>query len=123
VIWWLGQRTPTVGPPAVTASGTLGDFGRTIVSGPGQNARASSEASAVQKETTDPAIASPLTWTMSGLVAGGPLGSNTLRTAAGFRASAPSPYTVSVGNATKPPARRRASAAESSSGPDDMQQA
>ncbi len=42
-------------------------------------------------------------WTISGCPAGRPLTSKIRRTAAGFVASAASPYTVSVGIATSPP--------------------
>src|SRR5690625_5921616 len=42
---------------------------------------------------------------ISGISAGRPLVSKILRMATGFQASAPSPYTVSVGNATTPPRR------------------
>ena len=38
---WPGQRTPTVGPPAVTMPGISSARARTSVNGPGQNARAS----------------------------------------------------------------------------------
>ncbi len=38
---WLGQRTPTVAPPAVTISGISFARGNTSVNGPGQNALAS----------------------------------------------------------------------------------
>src|SRR6267142_2741730 len=48
---WLGQRTPTVGPPAVTRSGISFDRGRTRVNGPGQNVRASFFAMGGQCET------------------------------------------------------------------------
>ena len=43
--------------------------------------------------------------TISGLSEGRPLATNTASTAAVFRASAPSPYTVSVGKATVSPLR------------------
>ena len=45
---WLGQRMPTVAPPAVTMSGISFARGSTSVSGPGQNAFASFSASAGQ---------------------------------------------------------------------------
>ena len=44
-------------------------------------------------------------WTISGWSAGRPLTSKIRRTAAALAASAPRPYTVSVGMATSPPAR------------------
>ncbi len=40
---------------------------------------------------------------MSGWLAGRPLTAKIRRTASGFSASAPNPYTVSVGKATSPP--------------------
>ena len=70
---WLGQRTPTVGPPAVTMSGISFARGKTSVSGPGQKARASLSASAGQFATQRFAISTPPTWTMIGLCAGRPL--------------------------------------------------
>ena len=48
---WLGQRTPTVGPPAVTTPGISFARGSTSVSGPGQNAFASLPARAGQFAT------------------------------------------------------------------------
>ena len=42
---------------------------------------------------------------MSGLSTGLPLAKKIFLTAEGFSALAPKPYTVSVGNATKPPSK------------------
>ncbi len=56
----------------------------------------------------------PAMWTISGWFAGRPFTANTRRTASGFEASAASPYTVSVGMATSPPARKTASARSTS---------
>src|SRR5688572_3847508 len=53
-------------------------------------------------------------WTINGWPVGRPLTSKMRATAAGWRASAASPYTVSVGIATSPP-RRSASAARATS--------
>src|SRR5207302_1405066 len=47
---------------------------------------------------------------MSGFVAGRPFAAKTFRTAVSSSAFAPRPYTVSVGNATKSPARSRSAA-------------
>jgi hypothetical protein len=52
---------------------------------------------------------------MTGCEGGRRFTANNRRTAAAFVASAPSPYTVSVGNATNPPARST-SAARATSG-------
>jgi hypothetical protein len=50
------------------------------------------------------------------LVGGRPLAANTRATAAGSRALAPRPYTVSVGNATNFPAPSRAAASWTAAG-------
>src|SRR5439155_1490826 len=49
---WAGQRTPTVGPSAVTTPGISAERGSTSVSGPGQNDRASWSASGVRPAGT-----------------------------------------------------------------------
>ena len=54
--------------------------------------------------------------TITGWLAGRPLTAKMRRTAAGLRASAPSPYTVSVGKATNAPARSAPRAAARSAG-------
>ena len=55
------------------------------------------------------------TWTISGWSIGRPFTSNMRRTAVSFDASAASPYTVSVGIATRPPARSTSTAVSMSS--------
>src|SRR5207253_2364104 len=50
------------------------------------------------------------TWTLRGSLAGRSFAANTRSTASRLSASAPSPYTVSVGNTTSPPRRRHAAA-------------
>ena len=78
--------------------------------GPGHITRARRDASLGQSRASPRAIDSPLTCTMSGLWPGRPLTRKTRWTAASLSARAPSPYTVSVGNATSPPARSRSAA-------------
>ena len=55
------QRTPTVGPPAVTTSGTRDERGKTTVSGPGQNALANLSATGGQSATHSRASSNPAT--------------------------------------------------------------
>ena len=57
--------------------------------------------------TTLPPVA---TWTISGCPVGRPLSAKILATASSLSARAPSPYTVSVGNATSSPAAISAAA-------------
>ena len=108
-----GTRTPTVSSPPVTTSGTSRRLGKTIVSGPGQNRSASRSASGDSARATAVARSADSTCTISGLKAGRPLTANTRSTAAASRALAPSPYTVSVGNATSLPSRSHAPGATS----------
>ena len=70
---WLGQRMPTVAPPAVTLSGISSARGNTKVSGPGQNALENFPASSGHALTQAFAISLLATWTMMGLCAGRPL--------------------------------------------------
>src|ERR1019366_7501019 len=70
---WLGQRTPTVGPPAVMMPGISAARGSTSVKGPGQNALSRLPARAGQLATQRFAIAMLATWTMIGLCVGRPL--------------------------------------------------
>jgi hypothetical protein len=69
-----GQRSATVGRPALTAmaSGAPGRRGNTIVSAPGQNAAASASARSSKAASALAATASG-TWTISGLKSGRPL--------------------------------------------------
>src|SRR5690242_3258356 len=64
--------------------------------------------------TQPSSAAASRTWTISGWSAGRPFVAYTRATAAGFSASAASPYTVSVGSPTSPPARRAATARSTS---------
>ena len=110
-----GQRTPTKPEPAVTAAGSSATAGATMVSGPGQNSAASpriSSSPAGPRRTSRSASAAAATCTISGSVRGRPLVAKIRATASSSKACAPSPYTVSVGNATSPP-DRSASAASS----------
>ena len=105
------MRTPTSGRPAVTASGTASVRGSSSVSGPGQNAFISFCAALGTSRTTArsiafSAVASPAMCTITGSHDGRCLAAKIFATAAASSAFAPSPYTVSVGSATSPPARR-----------------
>src|ERR1019366_5141974 len=105
-----GIRTPTVGNPAVTMSGTADNLGTTSVNGPGQNRSARMRAVSGHDEATRSIISRLLTCTMIGLVPGRPLTSNTRATATASSAFAPKPYTVSVGKATSLPLRSNSAA-------------
>ena len=97
---------PTVSSPADTASGIRSDFGKMSVMGPGQYAFMSRRAAAGISPLMSGGISSTReTWTISGLSPGRPFAAKIVLTASAFRAFAPSPYTVSVGKPTRPPAR------------------
>ena len=101
-----GQRIPTVSSPAVTSSGRSRCLGTITVNGPGKNAAISFSAADGIRRATRPTSAMSVRCTISGLSEGRPFARKIALTAFAFIASAPSPYTVSVGNATTPPARR-----------------
>ena len=105
-IGWDGMRTATVFSPPVVRRGTRADFGKISVSGPGQyaaiSARAAGEGSTAISGRSSSASSM---CTISGLSPGRPFASKMLATASGFSASAPSPYTVSVGMPTSLPSR------------------
>ena len=115
-----GTRSAIVSRPAVTSPLTLfrapSLSGSTSVSGPGQNSCASTKASSPNSPRSRAASRSA-TCAISGLNRGRPFASKMRATAFPLVASAPRPYTVSVGNATSPPPRsmRAASAIAPSS--------
>ena len=86
-----GMRTATVESPALTASGISSDFGKTIVSGPGQNASISFCARSSTRATSGGSSLLSLICAMSGLSAGRPFASKIFSTALPLSASAPSP--------------------------------
>ena len=88
---WLGTRTATVGRPAVATSGTTGRFGRTSVSGPGQNRSARARAIGGTSATTVARSSSEARWTISGSSRARRLAAKIERTAASSRALAPRP--------------------------------
>ncbi len=98
-----GKRIATVSSPALTSSGIKSLFGNIIVKGPGQNFSAHFFAESGMFLTSGGSIEISLICTISGLSCGRPLAANMRFTAAPLNASAPSPYTVSVGKATSPP--------------------
>eukprot|EP00962_Isochrysis_galbana_P052692 scaffold24174_cov127-Isochrysis_galbana.AAC.6 len=104
---WEGHRTPTAPVPAESRVGKSAAMGATIVSGPGQKSAASarkrSSASGDGIASSGSASTAVATWTMSGSVLGRPFTSKMRPSAVAFRASAPRPYTVSVGKATSSP--------------------
>ena len=98
-----GIRAATVSKPPVTVVDTVpGMTGKIIVNGPGQKASINFSAHALTtaKRST---CALSATWTINGLSDGRPFAAYTLLTAFSLKASAPKPYTVSVGNATSDP--------------------
>ena len=88
------------------ASGLRGSMS---VNAPGQNSSASFSAR-LSKKAIRRALSMSFTCTISGLMEGLPFTSNILATARSLLASAPSPYTVFVGNATRSPAFRASAA-------------
>ena len=107
-----GTRSAMVSSPAVvrSATGHSGALASTSVRAPGQNASASRRPTSVRRASRD-AASMPATCTISGLKCGRPLAAKIAATARPLVASAPRPYTVSVGKATSSPARRLAPAA------------
>jgi hypothetical protein len=86
-----GTRTPTVGRPAVTRSGSSGRFGSTRVRGPGQKRPARTAKRGSSVTATRAAWRVSVTWTMRGSKEGRSLTSKIRATAATSRAFAPRP--------------------------------
>jgi len=87
-------RTATVFRPAVTRSGTISCFGKTIVNGPGQNLFASCKTNCRSCAGMVATFSSQVIsgrWTISGSNRGRPFASKILATAIGLSASAASP--------------------------------
>ena len=105
-----GTRRPTLSCPPVTTSAARAVRGRISVSGPGQNASARRCAPAGTARAQCESSAASARCTMTGWSAGRPLAAKIARTAAALPASAPRPYTVSVGKATSCPARSSSAA-------------
>ena len=106
-----GTRSPTVSRPAVvrSATGQPACFDTTKVRPPGQKAAASLR-SRSEKRPSRSAASTSATCTISGLNRGRSFAAKMPATASPRVASAPSPYTVSVGNATRRPARSASAA-------------
>ena len=102
----LGIRTATVSSPPVVSSGIRSDLLRIIVSGPGQKAFASLIAASGTSDATLYRSSTCQICTIRGLSDGLPLAAYIFFEESGFLPSPPSPYTVSVGKATRPPSRR-----------------
>ena len=86
-----GQRTATVSSPAVVRRGTVSRHGSTMVSGPGQNRRASSHAAPGMSRQMSVSRAGSAMWRISGLSWGRPLASKIRATAASSSPLAPRP--------------------------------
>ena len=104
----IGHAQTHVGNPAVTISGIPGDFSAAR----GSAGRANIFARVPRLDAANPRPAcAPYRWTRrarsAGWWTGRPFNLKILATAAASSALAPSPYTVSVGNATRPPRRIR----------------
>ena len=98
-----GHLMATVLRPPVVSIGTMSAFGMMMVRGPGQKLSISFFASSGNADTRGSTSSIHDTCTMRGLSEGRPFASYIFRLASGSRALPPSPYTVSVGNATSPP--------------------
>ena len=90
-----GMRIATVSRPPVVISGTMSDFLKTMVSGPGQTFVMSIDASRLS-DAAPPLISgyrsvASAIWTIIGLSDGRPFAAYTEATASALRASAPSP--------------------------------
>ena len=90
-----GILTATVSSPPVVASGTIADFGKTIVSGPGQTSfislKTSSPRVTIPPATRSSSSSASAIWTIIGLSDGLPFASYTDFTAFSSSAFAPSP--------------------------------
>src|SRR5262245_45556972 len=104
-------RTPIVGRAAVSGGGRPSRAGSTSVRGPGQKRDARRRAAAGTTAATVDAMSRSFTNTRIGFPSSLPRTRTSRSTAVSERASAPMPYTVSVGNTTRPPARRTFAAA------------
>ena len=100
----LGNRTATLSRPPVVSRGTISAFGRIMVSGPGQYFSARILAPSGISVVIFSNCSSSAMCTISGLSDGLPFAAYIFMEACGSSAFPPSPYTVSVGNATSPPA-------------------
>jgi hypothetical protein len=104
----FGIRTPTKFLPAVISLGTRSEARKTKVKGPGQHSVAMIRMASISRGVNFIIFnicAILEKCIITGFVIGRPFQANICLTAVGFRASAPNPYTVSVGNATNPPDR------------------
>mmetsp|Transcript_4815 Transcript_4815/g.13877 ORF Transcript_4815/g.13877 Transcript_4815/m.13877 type:complete len:291 (-) Transcript_4815:406-1278(-) len=107
-----GDRHATKPVFAISIGGTLSFAFATIVNGPGQNRSQSAFNTLPSQESgsasqSSNALERSFTCTISGSVSGRSFASKTLVMAFESNALQPSPYTVSVGNATRSPPRRR----------------
>ena len=98
------MRTATVSIPPVVAYGTASPFSTIMVRGPGQKASESFLASSGTVFAMRSKSEKSDMCTISGLSDGRPFALYIFFDASGSKASPPSPYTVSVGNATSSPA-------------------
>ena len=88
---WDGQRSATVSCPPVTKNPHRGFFLSTMVSGPGQKARASIRASGGTFSAQASIASGPQMWTMSGWFVGRPFTRKVASTALRLSASAARP--------------------------------
>ena len=98
-----GILMATVSSPPVVVCGTTSFLLSMMVSGPGQNASMSFFVSSLTVSASSYTLDVSAIWTMSGLSDGRPFAAYIRCDASGFSAFPPRPYTVSVGNATRPP--------------------
>ena len=99
----LGKRTATLSNPPVVSFGTISAFGRIMVNGPGQYFSARILAFSGTSVTILSRSRISAICMINGLSDGLPLAAYIFIDAFGSSAFPPRPYTVSVGNATRPP--------------------
>ena len=103
---WAGTRTPTDGRRRSPRRGRAGRGARALSAGPASRRRPGARPLGGTSRAQSASWSTSARWTISGCPAGRPLTAKIRRTAAGFVASAASPYTVSVGMRDEPAARR-----------------
>ncbi len=103
---WSGQRTATVGNPALIKSEMLFFLGKTTDNGPGQNLSINFWALAGTNSATNSTCSAWDKCTIRGSKKGRFLAAKISAMALGISARAAKPYTVSVGIATTPPPRK-----------------
>src|SRR3990172_4874997 len=105
---WSGTRPPTVSPPPVTAGWTPGSAGSTSVRAPGQNRSIRRVAASGTCRVQRPTASAPDRSNGIGFRRSRALAANNRASPVSEHGSTPTPYRVSVGKITAPPARSEA---------------